>query len=590
MRRFSQIFAVFALMLLAFAGDVFAGGGEWPAVTVTGPTWRGPGYYFALPKVIMFIILFLFWVRTTDWASNDMQEVKAMDYIRWNPILVGTFFGMLLLIWVIPKLNFWIGFPLLLIAYVAPLTTFIIMRNTKVTNDLRVMTPEHIRYWSAVHLNKIGFKIAYEKRDPHEAGPPIKVFSADPDERVRGSRLIAARQAPGLLQAREYLAEGLDNRATALMFDYSQQGMAMNLMIDGVWLPREARDRESADAALVALKLLCGANPQDRQNRQQGPFSIEYKNKKLGATMASQGTPTGERVIVQFEEKKVPFKSIEQLGMRGKMEEQLRELLSSPKGLVLFSAPPASGLRTSTNVFLQSTDRFTREFMAVEDEKNRYEDVENVPVTTYNSAGGQAPNDILLKIFRMMPNVLVVRDMVNSETVEMLCEEILDEDNRLVVSTVRARDCSEALLRVLALEAPAEPFAQSVIGVVCQRLIRKLCDECKEAYAPQPQVLQQLGIPEGRIQAFYRPKPPDPENPKEICKKCNGIGYFGRTAVFELMPVGDNVRQALLENPKLDVLRNAARKDGMKSLQEEGILMVAKGVTSLPELMRVLKN
>jgi type II secretory ATPase GspE/PulE/Tfp pilus assembly ATPase PilB-like protein len=588
MRRFSLIFAVFAILLLAFAGDLFAAGGEWPAVNLPATGWRGGGGYLHWPKILAVVILFLFWVRTTDWANCDMQEVKAMDYQRWNPILFGSFFGALLFIWVIP-INFWIGFVLLFLAYTGPLTTFILMRNKKVTNDLRVMTPEHLRYWSAVHLNKIGFKIDYAKRDPHEKGPPIKVFAVDPDERTQGARLVAARQAPGLLTARELLAEGLDNRASAIMLDFTQQGMAVNFMIDGVWLPREARDRETGDPALMALKFLCGMNPQDRQSRQQGPFSAEYKGKKLGATMASQGTPTGERVIVQFEEKKIPFRVIEELGMRGKMEEQLRQFLSAPKGMVLFSAAPANGLRTSTNVFLHSTDRFTREFMAVEDEQNRYPDVENIPATTYNSAEGQLPEDILLKVFRMMPNVLVVRDLVNGKTVEMLCEEIQEEE-RLIVGTVRARDCSEALLRVLALEAPPDLFADSVIGVVCQRLIRRLCDECKEAYVPQPQVLQQLGIPEGRVQSFYRPKPPDPENPKEICKKCNGVGYFGRTAVFELMPVGDNIRQALVEDPKLDSIRLAARKDGMKSMQEEGILMVAKGVTSLQELMRVLKN
>ena len=373
------------------------------------------------------------------------------------------------------------------------------------------------------------------------------------------------------------------------MLDYTQQGMALNFMIDGVWIPREARDRESADPALAAMKLLCGMNPQDRQSRQEGPFTAEYQGKKLNATMASQGTPTGERVIIQFEDKKIHFKTIEEVGMRSKMEEQLRQLLGAEKGLVLFSAPPANGLRSSSNVFLHSTDRFTREFMAVEDEKNRYEEVENVPVSTYNSGAGQTPPDILLKVFRMMSNVLVVRDLVNAQTVEMLCEEI-EEESRLVIGAVRARDCCEALLRVLAMEAPAELFANAVSGVVCQRLVRKLCDDCKEAYTPQPQMLQQLGIPEGRVQAFHRPKPPDPENPKEICKKCNGLGYFGRTAVFELLQVGDNVRQVLIENPKLDLLRQAARKDGMKSLQEEGILLVAKGVTSLPELMRVLKS
>ena len=127
--------------------------------------------------------------------------------------------------------------------------------------------------------------------------------------------------------------------------------------------------------------------------------------------------------------------------------------------------------------------------------------------------------------------------------------------------------------------------------MVNQRLIRKLCESCKEAYAPTPHVLQQLGIPEGRVQAFYRPFQPNPqEPPRSPARSCGGIGYLGRTAIFELMIVGDAVRKVLATHPKPEALRQAARKEGMKSLQEEGVLLVAKGVTSLPELMRVLKQ
>jgi type II secretory ATPase GspE/PulE/Tfp pilus assembly ATPase PilB-like protein len=156
----------------------------------------------------------------------------------------------------------------------------------------------------------------------------------------------------------------------------------------------------------------------------------------------------------------------------------------------------------------------------------------------------------------------------------------------LFISTVRAKDSAEALLRVLALGVPPAEFARGISAVFSQRLVRKLCEACKEAYAPAPQILKQLGIPEGRIQAFHRP----PQQPEEVCKECSGIGYKGRTAIFELLLVGDTVRKVLSTSPKLELLRKAARKDGMRSLQEEGILLVAKGVTSLPELMRVLKQ
>ena len=211
--------------------------------------------------------------------------------------------------------------------------------------------------------------------------------------------------------------------------------------------------------------------------------------------------------------------------MRTKLQEELRQSLELPQGFVLLSALPGGGLRSTTDVVLRACDRFTREFAAVEEETNRYEEVENVPVTTYKAADGQSPADVLPKFFRTEPQVAVVRDLVDGETVSLMCEEIAE--NRLMIGTMRAKDCAEALLRVLALGVPAEEFAKAITAVVCQRLVRKLCEACKEAYAPAPQILQQLGIPEGRVQAFYRPPQPNPDEPKEPCQQC------GRWAIMD---------------------------------------------------------
>ncbi|MDZ7617196.1 MAG: ATPase, T2SS/T4P/T4SS family, partial [Patescibacteria group bacterium] len=244
--------------------------------------------------------------------------------------------------------------------------------------------------------------------------------------------------------------------------------------------------------------------------------------------------------------------------------------------------------RSTMSVLLHNTDRFTREFVAVEEASKRYEEIENIPVTVYNAAEGQTTSDVLIRLFRTDPNVILFRDLPDGETVDVLCREIAEE-GRLTVSTMRAKDAAEALVRVLALGASPATFAKVATAAVGQRLVRKLCDACKEAYAPTPEVLKQLGLPAGRVQAFYRP-PQQREEREEVCKACGGIGYVGRTAIFELLLVGETVRKALASRAKPDVLRQAARKDGSRSLQEEGLLLVAKGVTSLPELMRVLKQ
>jgi type II secretory ATPase GspE/PulE/Tfp pilus assembly ATPase PilB-like protein len=556
---------------------------KWDAVPLPAKDWRGPGHYLSGIKVLVCWLIFLAWVWTSDWVNRDLQSIRKLSYLRWNPIIAGSFFGAYLLLWVVPA--FWFGFPLLVIAYVAPLSTYLLYRNSQVHPSQRVLTPAHLRQRLSQRLAKVGVKMAAEARDPHEKGPPLKLLAhGGPTERDEQIRLISARQSPGMREAREILAGGLSCRATAVMLDYSPQAVALNYLVDGVWLNRENEDRQKADPALETLKLLCGLNPQDRQSRQEGTFAAEYEGTRYTATLACQGTKTGERAIVQLEEKQVRFASLEELGMRDKMQKQLNEVMDLPQGMVLFSALPANGLRTTVNVALRGTDRLMREFMAVEEETNRYEEIENVPVTTYDAAAGQTLAEVLPKVFRAEPNAVVVRDLTDGEAVGLLCHEVRNQ--RLIFSTIRAKDGTDALLRVLALKVPPAEFAKAVAGVLSQRLVRKLCEACKEAYAPPPEILKQLGIPEGRVPSFYRP----PQKPEKVCRQCTGIGYLGRTAIFELLVVGDTVRKVLATSRKPDLLRSAARKDGMRSLQEEGVLLVAKGVTSLPELMRVLKQ
>ena len=641
MARLLLLLALVTAVVILGAGDVFAQQGSWPAVELK-KDWRGPSNYLSGIKVMACWLVFMMWVRSTDWVSRDGQEIR-LHFLRWSPIVFSSFVAALVLLLLIRV--FWVGFPLLVIAYVAPLAAYIVHRHSQVAADQRDLARDNLCSLFAQMLvdvlHLVGFVallvpllylagilgqsvhalmgilvvLAYpfafvfgvlpkthlrssewlagrfravagaERLDPHESGPPVILKAqGGPSEREDNVRLLSARQAPGFLGAREVIADGLSHRAQAIMLDYTQQAVGAHWMIDGVWHAGEPLPREQGDPLLEALKVLCGLNPQDRQNQQKGTFSTEYKSTEYASTLTCQGTKTGERALLQFEEKTVLFESFEEIGMRPKMQEMLKELLDLKQGFLLFSAMPGAGLRSTAHVVIRNMDRFTREFMAVEEETKRYQEVENCPVTTYKAAEGQTPASVLPKVIRAMPNVIVVRDLVDAETVAMLCREIPEE--RLIIGTVRAKDSAEALLRVLALGVPAAALVEGISGVLSQRLVRKLCPACREAYVPTPQILGQLGIPEGRVQAFYRP----PQQPEQVCPQCGGVGYKGRTAIFELLKVGDTVRKVLKTGPKPDLLRQAARKDGLRGFQEEGVLLVAKGVTSLPELMRVLKQ
>jgi type II secretory ATPase GspE/PulE/Tfp pilus assembly ATPase PilB-like protein len=586
MRRLFLVLLLLAIVSAAGAQTLLAQGINMPEDPIR-PGWSGPGYYLSWVKILACWLVFLGWVFTTDWVSRDGMNMR-LDYLRWNPIVFGSFLAAMVLIWLgLPW--FWLAFFLLLAAYVGPLTAYILYRNSKVERHQRVLTREHLRHWFSARASTVGVKIEAEAKADYEKGPPLLLEARGKSQQEDQARLIAARQHPGFNPARKVLAEALDRRADAVLLDFTPQAVALRYQIDGVWHNGEPLTREDADPMLESLKVLNGLKPADRQSKQEGTFTTKYKAQTLEGKFASQGTQTGERAVMQLEHKKTLFKTLDDLGMRAKLQEGLKEVLSRERGFVVLSAMPATGLRTTTAILLRSQDRLMREFMAVEDEGNRYDEVENVPVTTYKGAEGESPASTLVRLFRMDPQVVVVRDLVNAETVSMLCQEISNE-KRIAIGTVRAKDCAEALLRVLALKVPPEEFAPCATGVLNQRLIRKLCDKCKEAYQPTPQVLQQLGIPQGKVQALYRPPQPTAENPNpKPCEECNGIGYKGRTGLFEFWAIDDAVRQVLATAPKLDALRKAAYKAGMRSMQEEGILLVAKGVTSLPELMRVLK-
>lgn len=551
--------------------------------------------YIAL-QIFLYMLLYLWWVSGTDWMNRDRYQRKQSR--AWN---VGLFLPFALCFPVTfvlchpvlsaatSSVTFWIGYFVQLLAFAVPFILYCVSHNSQVGPEDKVFTSAHIRRWWARKLQSVGVKVRSDQLSPDDIGPPIKLTArGGATERDDSVNLLTARQAPGFLPAREILAQALENRADSVMLDFTQTAVAVRFQVDGIWHPGEGMEREPGDMLLAVLKVLCALNPNERRARQQGSFGVEYQGKKQSPRFMSQGTQTGERVLIQFQDPDIRKKRVSDLGMRDKMWDDLRPVLESKSGMVVISAPPGAGLTTLLHAVVGGMDRYTRGFVAVEDALAKDVEVENVPVTTFNSAAGESPITVLPKLIREYPDVLVVPDMKDAESAELLCDQTgLD---RTVVTTTRAKEAAEAVLRVMMLKMPAQKYADALKAAVNMRLIRRLCDKCKEAYAPPPQLLQQLGIPQGRIQALYRPPTPNPEQPQEPCKQCRGIGYFGRIGMFETVIVDDLVRQALVKKPQLDTVRQAARKAGMRTLQEEGLLLVVTGVTSLPELQRALKE
>jgi type II secretory ATPase GspE/PulE/Tfp pilus assembly ATPase PilB-like protein len=554
-----------------------------PSTLATFPL--GPGFYLNWLKILGCWLLFLVWVRTVDWINRDGHELK-LDYRRWNAIVFGSFLFAYILLWIVPL--FWLDFPLLVIAYIVPLVVYVKYRNSTVTVDEAVFTRPHLRYWLSQRLRLVGIKMAAEPPGKHGNVPPVDLEARGADDRQNSANLLLARQSPGCPELQILVADMIARRGDAALFNFTQDSVATRYLIDGVWHDVEPRDRPTGDALLAVIKTISALNPEQRVARQQGSFGAAYEKVKYACKVTSQGTTAGERVLLQLDGKRMANKRLADLDMRQKMLDDFKALLETPGGLVVISTPPSGGLSTLFSTTVASMDCYVRSFVGIESAAHRELKVENLVITAFDPAAGQTPAAVLPRLIREHPDVFIVPDFVDAESASILCNQAT-EQRRTVVTSVRAKDASEALLRILMLKVPPQQFAAAVVASLNSRLLRKLCDNCKEAYTPPPNVLEQLGIPAGRIEAFYRPPQPQAEA-QEVCQQCAGIGYYGRMALFELLVVDAGVREALVHTPQLAAVRQAARKAGMRTLQEEGIVLVAKGVTSLAELMRVLKE
>jgi type II secretory ATPase GspE/PulE/Tfp pilus assembly ATPase PilB-like protein len=493
------------------------------------------------------------------------------------------------------------GFGILSLAYLMPFVIYVVLRNGKVSSDQKVFTPGHIANWLA-NLGKRNPR-SREIKQAWQMGPAVDIAAVGPLQAANQQELIEGRQSPAYVAVKYLLADAINQRTEKIMLEYTANAIAVRYLIDGVWQnvtpkvhDKQPLDRALGDSMLLVLKRIAHLNGQDRRTKQEGKLRVEFEGTKWDTTLQTQGTPTGERAVVGFTIISKTTRSLEDLGMRDKQREQLNSLIGvGNHGIVVFAALPGDGLTATWVSSLRGTDRLMRDFVSIEDVKKREPEVENVDVQKFDSSKGETPEGLLPKLIIKQPEVICVPDLASGDALTKIAEWIKAE-NKLSLMSLRAKDASDAVLRLLALKTPPDTLAPVLKGVVYSRLLRRLCEVCREAVQPTPELLQRLGIPAGRVQTLYREKQPlQPGQEKkrgqpEICPACKGLGYKGRIAIFEILTIDDKFRQAIIKQPNVETFRKVAKAAGHRGLQEEGVLLVATGVTSLAELQRALKQ
>jgi len=439
-----------------------------------------------------------------------------------------------------------------------------------------------------------------EEVQPWQLYPAVELLPAIKDKNQQQSELIRARQNPGFPVAGGQVAHLLVNRAAQGLFDYTQQGVAIRYLVDGNWEPSQPLPRDAGDAMLVALKILAGANPQDRRSPQMGKVLIKKGREKLNLTLQTQGVPTGERVLVKIEPEKIPFDSLAALGMRDKMVDSFRGLLNGDGGLVVVSAPKGYGLSTSWRVAMEAADKFVRDFQAFEPEGQPEPEVININPNFYDKKNGPKPKEVLRSVLLKEPDVLVLPEIPDEETLKEVCRQV-SKGEKHAYTRIVADDAIDAVVKLVRQYPGAAADLVGVLqGVLNQRLIRRLCENCKQGFQPPPALLQRLGIPAGKVALLYQPFVPPPIEqqvdekgrpaPIPPCPNCLGRGYFGRIAIFELLTPGPKLKKALLKTADHGELRRIAKEEGHLDFQAEATLLIARGLTSIDEVRRLFAS
>lgn len=425
--------------------------------------------------------------------------------------------------------------------------------------------------------------------------PPIKFEAAGETQEDRDYNLQLAEPSPGFPTVMLMAADVIIRHADTAVFDFTAKAVAIRYLIDGIWHKMPAMDRESGDFMLATLKQLCGMNYRERRMRQEGSCKVLYFEKKFTFKVVSQGVPTGERVGIYVEWKKPPLEKLDDLGMRPKMREQLIPLLNAQSGLVVVTALPNEGYTTFWRAVQGGCDRFVRDHYVIEPAGRAEQEVINFHSLTYDADAGATAQSLLPELLLREPNVVAFSELADGTLLNEICR-VAKSIPLMTLTRIYSRHAVEALPRLLALKPDAKQLAEMLSGVVSMRLVRKLCESCKQSYEPSPQLCAKLGLPPQRVQKFYRPLPYqpgqlDPEgNEIPPCDVCQGLGYVGRTGVFELLVMNPSLRQALQTNPRVDNLTRVAEESGHISMRDEAILLVAKGVTSLEEIQRVFSK
>jgi len=382
----------------------------------------------------------------------------------------------------------------------------------------------------------------------------------------------ASEEVPVVKLVNHIITQAIKDKASDIHVEPEEKLVRIRLRIDGIM--RETMTLPKNLRTLIAsrIKILAKMDISESRKPQDGRIELKFQNKEIDLRVSTFPTIHGENIVARILDKTSVIFGLADMGFSKKDLADFERLIRMPYGIVLVTGPTGSGKTTTLYAALTAVNSIEKNIITVEDPVE-YQ-IPLIRQTQVNPKAGLTFATGLRSILRQDPDIVMVGEVRDKETADIAVQASLT--GHLVLSTLHTNDAPSAVTRLV--DMGVEPFlvSSSLIGVIAQRLVRVICKGCKEKYVPEPELLRELKIKKDAV--FHKGKG---------CDDCKHTGYLGRIGIFEFMRMSDEIRKLILQKASSDDIRDAAVKDGMRTLRDDGLDKAARGITTIEEVVRV---
>lgn len=383
-----------------------------------------------------------------------------------------------------------------------------------------------------------------------------------------------AEDAPVIKLVNLIFIQAVKDKASDIHIEPEEKLLRVRYRIDGV-LHEGVKPPKSLEAAITSrIKVLAKMDIAEKRKPQDGRIQLKMQGRDIDLRVSSFPTVYGENIVIRLLDKTSVLLGLAELGMRSATLEVYDKLIKRPFGIILVTGPTGCGKTTTLYASLSIINSAEKNIITIEDPVE-YQ-LNMIRQTQINPKAGLTFASGLRSILRQDPDIIMVGEVRDIETAEIAIQAALT--GHLVFSTLHTNDAAGALTRLI--DMGIEPFliSSSIIGVLAQRLVRVICPKCKEKLIPTEAMLEDLQLKRADDIAFYRGKG---------CPHCRDTGYIGRTGIFELLVINDDIKKLIIAKAPVDEIKKEAIASGMKTLRDDGIEKALAGVTSVEEALRV---